>query len=89
MLIYPVSLGESGAETASKAVKDLLESLGGKVVHQDYWGKRKFAYRIQHQDSGFYDVLKFDLEASKLDDLKVKLNRMSEVLRYLITTLEE
>jgi small subunit ribosomal protein S6 len=88
MTIYNIELGEDEAKKTSEEVKSLITSLKGEVINQDFWGRRKFAYLINHQEEGFYDVIKFDLSGDKLEELKKKLNLMSSVIRYLITALE-
>ena len=88
MTIYSIDLSEEDAKKTSEDVKSLITSLKGEVVNQDFWGRRKFSYPINHQEEGYYDVIKFDLTGDKLDELKKKLNLMSLVIRYLVTALE-
>jgi len=88
MTIYNIDLGEEGALNLSKEVKGIITSLDGKIVSDSFWGKRRFAYRIELQEEGYYDVIQFDLEGSKVVDLKSKLNGHSGLVRYLITALE-
>jgi len=85
MTIYNISLGESGAKELSTEVSDLIKSLKGKIINQDFWGKRKFAYEIKHDSEGFYEVVTFEMDSSKLNDFKKKLNLLDKVVRYLIT----
>jgi small subunit ribosomal protein S6 len=88
MTIFNIDLSEDAVTKASDEVKSLITSLKGEIVNQDFWGRRKFAYQINHQEDGYYDVIKFDLSGDKLEELKKKLNLMSSVVRYLITALE-
>ena len=85
MTIYKISLGESGAKELSKEVQDLIKSLKGNILNQDFWGKRKFAYEIKHDSEGYYDIFEFEIESSELNNLKKKLNLLDNVVRYLIT----
>lgn len=85
MLIYKIDLGDSGAKDVSAKVKELVGSFEGTIVKDQYWGKRKFAYEIKHNQEGYYDVVNFQLDSSKLNKLKAKLNILSGLLRYLIT----
>ena len=85
MIIYKNSLGEDGAKDMSKKVSELIGSLGGKVIENNYWGRRKFAYEIKHDTEGFYDVFVFDIESSSIKKLKEKLNLLNGLVRYLIT----
>jgi len=88
MTIYNIELGEEGALGLSEEVKSLITSLKGKVVSDNFWGKRKFAYRVGLQEEGYYDVVQFDLEGSKVDSLKKELTSNESIIRYLISILE-
>lgn len=87
MVIYNIDL-EDDAKKASGEVDALIGSLGGSILNRDFWGKRKFAYPINHQVEGYYDVIKFDLPADKVRTIEEKLGRMPSVVRYLITARE-
>ena len=85
MTIYKINLGEEGAKDLSKKVQELIKLLDAKILENNYWGKRKFAYEIKHDTEGFYDVLTFEAESSVVSKLKAKLNLLNGLVRYLIT----
>lgn len=85
MIILALSLGEEGAKNLLKTIKTELEKLSGRFSDEADWGKRKFAYEINHQKEGYYKVLNFELEVKNLNIFKQKLNLMTGVVRYLIT----
>ena len=85
MTIYKADLGEGKAKDLSKKVSELITSLGGSVIENNFWGKRRFAYEIKHDTEGFYDVFVFDVEPLKINQLKTKLNLESGLVRYLIS----
>lgn len=70
------------------SVKKTLTDLGAKVTKEDDWGMRKFAYEIKHKTEASYNVMEFDLDSSKLIELKVKLNFLGNVVRYLILSID-
>lgn len=88
MTIYDIDLSEEEAAELSKEVQELITSLGGKVVDTKFWGRRKFAYEVNHKKEGYYDVIKFDLAGSSVDELKKKLNLRGKIVRYLVSILE-
>lgn len=88
MTIYKNDLGEEGAKKLSDKVKELIESVGGKGVENDFWGRRKFAYEINHDVEGFYDVFTFEFEPSNVKKLKERLNLLNGLVRYLFTAQE-
>lgn len=85
MTIYKADLGESKAKDLSKKISELITSLEGSVIENNYWGKRRFAYEIKHDTEGFYDVFVFDIESSKINQLKIKLNLEDGLVRYLVS----
>ncbi|NMB91892.1 30S ribosomal protein S6 [candidate division WWE3 bacterium] len=85
MAIYKNDLGEEGAANLSKKMQEIITSLGAKVVETNFWGRRKFAYEINHSTEGFYDVISIECESSIVAKLRVKLNLLSGLVRYLIT----
>ena len=42
-----------------------LTSQGAEPGYVDYWGKRRFAYEVQHRWEGYYVVLQAMAEASR------------------------
>lgn len=88
MTIYKNELGEDGAKELSKSLKEIIGSMGGKDIENDFWGRRKFAYEINHNSEGFYDVFTFDFESSNVKKLKEKLNLLNGLVRYLFTAQE-
>ncbi len=88
MTIAKVSSGEQKASEISKKIQELIPSLGGEVIKNDFWGKRKFAFTIEHDVEGFYDVITFKLDSLKLKEVKGKLNLMTDLVRYLVTAIK-
>lgn len=89
MTIYNIDLSEEEAQELSEQVKGLISSLEGKVVSDNFWGKRKFSYKIGTHEQGYYDVIEFDLDSSKMGELKKQLNLQDNIVRYLISVIEE
>lgn len=88
MTIYKNDLGEEGAKELSAKVREIIESMGGKEIENDFWGRRKFAYEINHNVEGFYDVFTLEFEPSNVKKLKEKLNLLNGLVRYLFTAQE-
>lgn len=89
MTITKIGLGEDGARSVSNQIKDLIASGKGKVLNSDFWGKRKFAYEINHEREGFYEVTTFEVAPEFIPTFKTKLNYISGLVRYLVTSIEE
>ena len=85
MTIAKLNIGEDGARNLSNDVKDMISKFKGKILNDDFWGKRKFAYEINGATEGFYDVITFEMSTGDLLKLKSKLNLMEGLVRYLVT----
>lgn len=85
MTIYKIDLGDQAAKDLSSKVQELITSMEGKIVKVQYWGKRRFSYEIKGKQEGYYDVIDFELDSSKISKIKSKLNMTNGLLRYLIT----
>lgn len=89
MTIMKLSLGEDKARDVSNSIKDSISGLKGKILNSDFWGKRKFAYEINHDAEGFYEVIEFEVAPAAVSELKNKLNLQDGLVRYLITATEK
>lgn len=85
MTIYKADLDEQGAKDLSSKAQETITTAGGKVLSSNFWGKRRFAYEIKHQKEGYYDVINFEIDLSKLKKFESKLGLMTGIVRYLIT----
>lgn len=85
MTIAKLNIGEEGARNLSNDVKDLIAKFQGKILNDDFWGKRKFAYEIKGATEGFYDVITLEISAENLLKLDAKLHLNESLVRYLIT----
>jgi small subunit ribosomal protein S6 len=86
MTIANIKLGEEGARDLSNTIKDAVTDLSGKVLDSEFWGKRKFAYLVNNEEEGFYEVLQLEMPPAGLIQLKDKLNLQDNLVRYLIVT---
>lgn len=77
-------------EKIKKETKKFIESYGAKIVEEKEYLKRKLAYEIQHENYGFFTVLRFEFKkGTNLDELKIKLNQRNEVARYIIVRADD
>lgn len=62
----------------------VLQEHGATVTKTDFWGKRRLAYEITHIHHGYYDVVEFDLDTTKLQELEKTLQLDDTLLRHQI-----
>jgi small subunit ribosomal protein S6 len=80
---------EDRAADIAKDVKKLIETHGGKVEKEVFWGKRKLIYKIAKNSFGYYYVFIFNIDVEKTNKLNKELNLNEKILRYLIVDFIE
>ena len=85
MTIAKVNAGEDKAQELSNWVKDLISAGKGKVLNSSFMGKRKFAYKVEKDIEGFYEVFEFEMEPKNMVNFKNKLDLSESLTRYLVT----
>lgn len=84
MTIHRPELAETDVQAKVKEVESFLSSRGAEIAATDLWGKRRFAYEIDHVSEGFYSVVRFEAEADAVDDLDRVLTLADDVVRHKV-----
>lgn len=87
MIILNPELRESEVKKKLGDFEETIVKAGGKVVHQDFWGKRPLAYRIKKKDEGVYTVYNLEIPTAFLHEMKQALRIDKEVVRSMIIKL--
>jgi small subunit ribosomal protein S6 len=83
MVIIRDELDEEGAQGVVQRIRDLVEQLEGRIVDEADWGKRKFAYEIDHQNYGWYVIFDVELSVEAKVEIERQLRISDNVLRFL------
>ena len=70
-------------------VETWLTEGGSKLATTDKWGKRKFAYEINHKTEGHYVVLEMLTEPRDMAPLERTLRLADEVVRHKLIRLPD
>ena len=62
---------------------------GGTVATTDIWGRRQFAYQIDHKNDGHYAVFEILAEGGGLDSLDRALRLADQVVRHKLIRLPD
>jgi small subunit ribosomal protein S6 len=89
MFILDGDLDDGAVEAGIGRITDQVKAKGGDVRTTDRWGKRRFAYEINHKHDGFYTVLEFVAEGGGLDDLERQLRLADDVVRHKLIRLPD
>jgi small subunit ribosomal protein S6 len=68
---------------------EVIRSTGGNPGAIDRWGRRTFAYEVNHKREGYYVVVEFTAGTQTVADLDRMLGLADEVVRHKIVRLPE
>jgi len=84
MMIHRPELAETDVRTLVGEVEAVIAA-SGTVTDTDFWGKRRFAYEINHIHEGFYSVVSFESGTEVVETLDRALALHDAVVRHKIT----
>ncbi|MDK2820606.1 MAG: small subunit ribosomal protein [Clostridia bacterium] len=87
-VIKPDLEAEATAALIEKFTK-LIADQGGEVVQVNEWGKKRMAYEVRKYREGYYVIIEFKGAPNVSQELERLLRINDDILRYLITRLEE
>lgn len=89
MVIYDGDSDDAVVNQSLAGISQAVEAGGGKVATTDLWGRRRFAYEINHKWEGIYAVLEIVTEARDLHDIERALRLADEVVRHKVIRLPD
>lgn len=84
MVIVDGSAEEAQVEGVVDRITEILTQGGGEMSGVDRWGKRRFAYEIDHKTEGVYLVIQFKAETELVNELERVLSLADEVIRHKV-----
>ena len=84
MVISRGNLNDDAVAATIDRFTKLIGDQGGNVDNVDHWGKRQFAYEINHMTEGYYTVVDFQIEAPGLNEVERQLRLADEVVRHKV-----
>ena len=84
LFIVPNKFTEDEAKKIATKVETMIIEAEGKITFGEFWGKKKLAYKIKHNEYGYYGLFEFDLEKEILAKIENDLRLSTEILRHQI-----
>lgn len=84
MVIHRYDMAEPDVRAAVAEIEKVINDREGTVTGTDFWGKRRFAYEIDHMNEGYYSVLTFDGPVELQQMLDRSLGLLDSVVRHKI-----
>jgi len=88
-IIIDGGLDENEARAVLDRIKKQLAGVGADIKSTDYWGKRRFAYEINHRWEGYYAFLDLTATPGSLDEVSRSMRLADDVVRHLVLTLPD
>jgi small subunit ribosomal protein S6 len=88
MVIVDARLEEGDIQKAVDRFSEAVTQVGGQVDNVDRWGKRRFAFEIDHQHEGYYFVTTFKAPETAVEPLYRTIQISDEFIRGKIVRPE-
>ena len=88
MVIIDAELDDEVIDATVKRIADLVGQRGATISSEDRWGRRRFAYEINHKPEGYYVVYEF-VGGSDLDQFERALRLADETVRHKVVRLPD
>ncbi len=90
MVIIDGDAEEGVAESFRDKIAEAVVTAGGEVKSTDMWGRRRFAYEINHKWEGVYFVMELlGPGGNALDEMERSLRLADDVVRHKLIRLPD
>ena len=89
MAIFEASTEPTVIQGVLDRALETMRGAGGNPGAIDRWGKRTFAYEVNHKREGYYVVVEFTAEPETVAALDRMLGLADEVVRHKVVRLPD
>jgi len=89
MIIIDGDQEDTMVDDVVSRVTTWIEEESGQLAKTDKWGKRRFAYEINHKAEGHYVVLEMTTGQVDMEPLERSLRLTDEVVRHKLIRLPD
>ncbi len=89
MVIFDAGANEVAVNEVLDRALDALRAKGGNPGPVERWGRRTFAYELQHKREGYYVVIELTAEPPAVADMERIFVLADEVLRHKVIRLPD
>src|ERR1700733_959585 len=83
-VIFDATLEETVVRETTDRIGEFIKSRGGTPGHVDRWGRRQFAYEMDHKTEGNYVFIELTAEPAVVAELDRMLSLSDDVLRHRV-----
>ncbi|MGH9096885.1 MAG: 30S ribosomal protein S6, partial [Acidimicrobiales bacterium] len=89
MVIFDAAADEASVNGVLDRALAALKAKGGTSGQVERWGKRTFAYEVDHKRDGYYVVIELTAEPPAVADMERILVLADEVIRHKVMRLPD
>jgi small subunit ribosomal protein S6 len=89
MVIFDAAADPSAIQAVVDRTLETIRSSGGNPGNVDRWGRRPFAYEVNHRREGYYVLIELTGETQTVNDLDRLLRLADEVIRHKVIRLPD
>ncbi len=82
-IIHPELDGDALEKSVEK-IEKLIKDNKGKIASVNHWGKKRFAYEINHLKDGSYSIFNFTGEPETIAEVDRVLKISDDIVRFMI-----
>ena len=86
-ILRPNTPNEGVAEVNTR-IRGIIETMGGKVLKVDNWGKRRLAYEVAKERKGIYLYWLYLAQPGVVEETERNLRMLDNVIRYLTVKVD-
>ncbi len=70
-------------DTLIEQYKGVIETAGGKITKNEYWGVKSLAYRVRKNRKAHFTLLNVEAPSSALSEVERLMSINEDVIRYM------
>jgi len=84
-VLHPDLTEEVATQTIDR-LREVITKMGGQMLNEEHWGKKKLAFPVKKQSRGNFLVFHFVAPVGTLQELERTFRNLDAVIRYLSST---
>lgn len=86
-ILRPTTTNDGVAEVNDR-VRSIIDTMGGKVLKVDNWGKRRLAYEVAKERKGIYLYWQYLATPGVVDEFERNMRMLDPVIRYMTVKVD-
>ncbi len=80
---------QDGIQLVNQRVRGVIDTMGGRLIKLDNWGKRKLAYEVRKNLKGIYLYWQYIGSSGVVEEIERNLRMLDSVIRYYTVKVDE